>query len=124
MEKNKKVLIIDDEASIRRVMALKLKNHGYQVITAVNGEEGLQLIQNQKPQVVITDLNMPKLDGKTLCEKAGALKKDHEFLTIIITGQIPTDELRWIKDMENTRFMPKPVSPSQLLNCIDQYFDN
>jgi two-component system alkaline phosphatase synthesis response regulator PhoP len=124
LEKNKRVLIIDDEASVRRVMALKLENHGYQVITAANGQEGLQLILNQKPHVVITDLNMPKLDGKALCEKANNLKKNRDFLTIVITAQIPTDELSWINDLEKAQFMSKPVSPTQVLNCIDHYFNN
>ena len=121
---NRKVLIIDDEAAIRRVVALKLENHGYQVITATNGEEGLALIESQKPQVVITDLNMPKLNGKALCEKTKGLKKEYNFLTIIITCEIPSAKHRWIDDMENTQFMPKPFSPSQLVNCIEQYFNN
>jgi DNA-binding response OmpR family regulator len=121
---NRKILIIDDEVAIRRVVALKLRNHGYEVITAKNGEEGLELIETQKPQVVITDLNMPKMDGKALCEKSRGLKKDYNFLTIIISCQIPSAEHRWINDMENTQFMPKPFSPSQLVSCIDRYFDN
>lgn len=113
--------MIDDEAHIRRVIELKLKNGGYQVVTARNGEEGLDMIKTQQPDVVISDLNMPKLDGKTLCEQTNNLKKERPFLTIIITARISSDEEDWIKKMDTTLFMEKPFSPSKLLECIDQH---
>ncbi len=79
MENNKKVLVIDDEAQIRRVLELKFKNRGYQVIMAKNGEQGFDIIQKQKPDIVISDINMPIMDGKTLCEKTNGLKKYRPF---------------------------------------------
>ncbi|MCG2776609.1 MAG: response regulator, partial [Desulfobacterales bacterium] len=75
MNKNKKVLIIDDEPYIRRVIELKLKARGYQVITATNGVEGLNCFKKYKPQVVVTDINMPKMDGKVFCELTNEFKK-------------------------------------------------
>jgi len=124
LQSNKKILVIDDEASIRRVIALKLKNCGFRVLTAGNGEEGLRIIQEEKPHVVITDLNMPRLDGKRLCEQTDHLKRDRDFLTIILTARISTDERRWIEKMHQTQFMQKPFSPSKLVDCIEQYFGN
>ncbi len=122
MNKNKKVLIIDDEPYIRRVIELKLKNSGYQVITASNGVEGLNCFKKYKPQVVVTDINMPKLDGKAFCELTNEFKKKRPFLTIIMSCSIPLDGLQWIDKMQGTRFFEKPFSPSKLLDCIDQYF--
>ena len=122
LENNKRVLVIDDEAHIRRVIELKFKNQGYQVITATNGEEGLDLIKSQQPHVVITDIMMPKLDGKALCEQTNGLKKKRPFLTLIITCRISFDERSWIRNMQDTLFMEKPFSPSRLLECIDRYF--
>ena len=121
MANNKKVLVIDDEAHIRRVIELKLKTRGYEVVMAKDGSEGLDMIKTQQPDVVISDLNMPKLDGKTLCEQTNALKKERPFLTIIITCRISSDEEDWIKKMDTTLFMEKPFSPSKLLECIDQH---
>ena len=80
MENNKRVLVIDDEAHIRRVIELKFKNQGYRVTTATNGEEGLDIIQTEQPDVVITDIMMPKMDGKSLCEQVNDLKKKRPFL--------------------------------------------
>jgi CheY-like chemotaxis protein len=119
---NKTILVCDDEAHIRRVVELKLKSRGYKVLTAINGEEGLNIIKNEKPDAVISDINMPKMDGKTLCELTDPLKKDRPFLTIIITARISPDDQDWVGRMQDTQFMEKPFSPSKLLESIDKYF--
>ena len=124
MANSKKVLIIDDEAHIRRVIELKLKSKGYQVLMAQDGEEGLHMIKEQKPDIVITDLNMPRLDGKTLCEQTHELKKEQPFLTIVITARIRTDEDIWLDKMDDTLFMEKPFSPSKLVEHIDNHFES
>jgi DNA-binding response OmpR family regulator len=53
---------------IRRVVELKLRKRGYDVLMAMNGEEGLHLIESEQPDAVVTDIMMPKLDGKNLCK--------------------------------------------------------
>lgn len=118
----RKILIVDDEVHIRRIVELKMKNAGYDVIAASNGEEGYRLIHAEKPDIVITDINMPKMDGKTLCEKTNELKEQRPFLTIIITARILPDEQEWVTTMRDTIFMEKPFSPAKLLECIDSYF--
>jgi DNA-binding response OmpR family regulator len=122
LRSKKKVLIIDDEPHIRRVIELKLKQRGYQVFEAKDGEEGLELIHRLRPDAVITDIMMPKLDGKALCEQTNGLKKKRPFLTLIITCRISFDERSWVSKMQDTLFMEKPFSPSRLLECIDRYF--
>lgn len=121
MEVNKKVLIVDDEAPIRRVLEFKLKNSGYQVLIAKNGAQGLELIKTQQPDAVITDIMMPEMDGKQLCEQSNGLKKERPFLTIVVTCRIAQDEQQWINQMQDTLFMGKPFSPARLVECIDQY---
>lgn len=121
MAKNKKILIIDDEAYIRRVLELKLKNRGYEVLTAANGEEGFSAIESQQPEVVISDIMMPKLDGKTLCEKTNPIKKKRRFLTIIVTARINPEERDWIAQMQDTIFMEKPFSPNKIVDAIEKY---
>jgi DNA-binding response OmpR family regulator len=113
---------VDDEAAIVRVIELKLKNHGYQVLKANNGEDGLRLIHAEQPNAVITDIMMPGLDGRALCEQTNALKKEHPFLTIIITCRISPDDRSWVRELDDTLFMEKPFSPSRLLECVDDYF--
>ena len=124
MENRHKILIVDDEISIRRVIELNMKNRGYHVITASNGEEGLKKIYTEKPDAVVTDINMPEMDGKSLCEQSDPLKAKRSFLTIVLTARISPDERRWIEKMRETRLMQKPFSPSRLVEQIDQYFHN
>jgi DNA-binding response OmpR family regulator len=121
---NKKILIIDDEAPIRRVLEIKLKNRGYQVITAKNGVEGFESIKTQQPDAVITDIMMPEMDGKTLCQLANSIKEKRSFLTIVTTCRIYADELKWINALQDTVFMEKPFSPARVLEFVDEYFRN
>ena len=122
MGKNKKVLVIDDDAQIRRVVELKLRKRGYDVLMAMNGEEGLHLIESERPDAVVTDIMMPKLDGETLCKQTNHLKKQRPFLTIVMTNRISPDDRTWVKAMQDTELMEKPFSPTRLLGCIDEYF--
>jgi CheY-like chemotaxis protein len=121
LEANKKVLIVEDEAPIRRVLEFKLKNSGYQVLIAKNGAQGLELIKTHQPDAVITDIMMPEMDGQQLCEQSNALKRDRPFLTIVVTCRIAQDEQQWINQLQDTLFMEKPFSPARLVECIDQY---
>ncbi|HLA28404.1 MAG TPA: response regulator [Syntrophales bacterium] len=122
MEKRKRVLVVDDEAPVRRVLELKLKNGGYDVLLADNGEDALKIIESEKPDAVVTDINMPRMNGKELCGKTNDLKRERPFLTIIMTARIFPDEEQWIAGMLDTLFMEKPFSPSYILESIDQYF--
>jgi len=122
LEINKKILVIDDEVHIRRVIEIKLKNRGYQVITAKNGLDGFELIKTQKPDAVITDINMPGMDGESLCRLSDPIKKERPFLTIVMTARISPEEQDWISKLTDTQFMEKPFSPAKLLEAINKYF--
>jgi DNA-binding response OmpR family regulator len=117
----KVVLIIDDDVYIRRVIELKLRRNGYRVVTAENGAEGINLIHSLKPDVVITDLNMPGMDGETVCRMANPLKKERGFLTIVLSARIRSEDRTWLAEMDNTQFIEKPFSPSRLLAAVNQY---
>ena len=123
MDKKKTILIIDDDVHIRRILEIKIKLSGYDTLTAKNGKQGLEIIKNQKPDAVISDLNMPRLDGKELCIMTNPLKKDRPFFTIIITARIDPHEQKWIDEMQDTIFMEKPFSPSKIIEALAQYFE-
>lgn len=121
MKTSRKVLVVDDEAHIRRVIGIKLKKRQYQVLLAKNGQEGLDIIETQQPDVVVLDINMPVMDGKTLCERTNMLKKERPFLTIIITARILPEDRKWVDSMQDTLFLEKPFSPSEMMKLIGQY---
>ena len=118
------VLVIDDDPHIRRIIQLKLKKAGYHVLMARNGEEGLELIRSERPDAVVTDINMPKLDGRTLCRMTDQLKAERPFLTVVMTARISSDEREWVAELTDTQFLEKPFSPARLLATINHYFEN
>lgn len=121
MENNKKILIVDDEAYIRRILQVKLNKHGYQVMLAKNGQEGFDIIRKHKPIIVIADINMPVMDGKTLCLITNRIKQERPFLTIIVTARIDPVDRDWTSEMQDTLFMEKPFSPARIVEAIEQY---
>lgn len=121
MDSNKTVLIVDDDVYIRRILEIKLKTRGFTILTAPNGVEGLALLQEQRPDVLIVDINMPKLDGKELCLVSEPMKKAHPFLTIVITARINPEEKVWITKLQEILFMEKPFSPSRIVDAIEAY---
>ena len=118
----KTVLVVDDEVHIRRVLDLKLQFNGYHVITATNGREALKIINTSVPDAVITDINMPDMDGKQLCLEIDGLKDHKRFLTIVITARISTDEEEWIRPLRDVLFVEKPFSPTKIVENLNHYF--
>ncbi|MGD8834408.1 MAG: response regulator [Desulfobacteraceae bacterium] len=123
MKTNNKVLVVDDESHIRRVIEVKLKKYGFDVIYAPNGSEGLKVLEKEKPSVMITDINMPVMDGRELCEKSDSYKNDWSFLTVIITARINPEDRTWVSEMTDTIFLEKPFSTSVLKDKIETYLE-
>ena len=65
----KKILLVDDEEGIRKVLGISLADGGYEVMTAENGEQALEIFRNTLPPIVLTDIKMPGMDGITLLRK-------------------------------------------------------
>ncbi len=124
MKKTTKILIVDDEAYIRRVLELKLKNKGYDVITAINGAEGLEKFNLYHPDVVITDIKMPGIDGQVLCEQIKSSNGNKPYLIIIITCSVSDKNMQWINSMGDTLLLEKPFSPSRVLETVENYIES
>lgn len=118
----KKVLIVDDEPQIVRVLKLKLENAGYEVLTAVNGIDGLEQFVKKKPGIVITDINMPYIDGRELCNMIETREDKDPYFVIVMTSSVDDALHRWAKEMSNIHFIEKPFSPAHILNVINEYF--
>ena len=121
MESPAKILIVDDEAYIRRVVEIKLANKGYEVITASDGEEGLEKFKACDPDIVITDIKMPKMDGRALYEEIKNLKNERLCLVVIITCSVSEARIEWLDKMNDTLLFEKPFSPSKLLEAVDAF---
>lgn len=121
MNSSKTVLVVDDHVHIRRLAELALRKSGYKVILACDGEEGLALIHSQSPDVVITDINMPRLDGVELCRQSDVIKTERSFLTVVVTARIAAGENIWIEGLRDTVLMEKPFSPINMIQIVNEY---
>ncbi len=116
------ILIVDDEPFNHRVLKLKFENAGYKVVAASNGLDGLNKFKTESPDVVITDINMPVMDGREMCSSLREIGCGRQFLTIVVTSLVDKAERQWVNDLENTICIEKPVSPNNLLATVEDYF--
>jgi DNA-binding response OmpR family regulator len=109
-----KILIAEDSATIRRLVAARLAADGYDVVEAGDGEEALNLARSSGPDLVILDKVMPKLDG---FEVVRALRGDPEtnaLPIVMLTGSTDEDDVLGGLGLGVDEYMPKPFSPREL----------
>ncbi|MBF0508033.1 MAG: response regulator [Deltaproteobacteria bacterium] len=107
-----KVLLIDDDDSIRKVLSITLRDAGYQVWEAPNGEAGLEVFLAVRPDIVLTDLKMPGLDGIAVLQQIKSLDSDKEV--IVITAHVEIDTAIQALQLGASDFIMKPVSDMAL----------
>jgi len=106
-----KILVVDDEASIRRILETRLKMVGYEVVTAADGEEALELFAKFNPDLVILDVMMPKLDGYGVTRE---IRKTSEIPIIILTALGDVSERITGLELGADDYVIKPFSPKEL----------
>jgi two-component system, chemotaxis family, chemotaxis protein CheY len=114
----KLIMTADDSASVRQMVAFTLKQNGYEVIEAVDGQDALQKLSAKKVDMLLTDLNMPKLDGIGLIKgvRASALNK---FIPIVmLTTESQDSKKAEGKSAGATGWIVKPFKPEQLIAVI------
>jgi len=107
-----KLLIIDDEEGIRKLLALSLESDGYEVSTAANGEEGIEIFKSESPAVVLTDIKMPGIDGIEVLKQVKELSPETEV--IMITGHGDMDLAIEALKLEASDFLNKPIKDEAL----------
>ena len=113
-----KVLVADDELHIIHVVAIKLRNNGYEVITASNGAEAYELACQERPDIVVTDYQMPLMTGIELIEKMLGDDRTRNTPVILLTARsfAITEEMQQSLGVSNC--LSKPFSPKELLKTI------
>ena len=118
----KRILLVDDEPHVMRITRLALENSGYRVDEAANGLQALEYFQDHHPDVMITDIDMPRMNGYDLCMKIKENMPDRRFRIYVLTSRAE-DEYRDLSTVvDDLKFIEKPVSVRQLLASLDEYF--
>jgi two-component system alkaline phosphatase synthesis response regulator PhoP len=115
----KKVLIVDDEVHIVHVVAIKLRNNGYEVMSAGNGADAYELVCKDKPDVIVTDFQMPVMTGLEFVEKLRGSKDTRDIPVIMLTARGFAIEDDQKQDLSISEFLSKPFSPKELLRSIE-----
>jgi len=116
---DKKVLVVDDEIHIIHVVTIKLRNNGYEVISADNGAEAFELAQREKPDIIVTDFQMPAMTGLELVKKLRQFEETKDIPVIMLTARsfaIPEEQQ---EDLRISGCLSKPFSPKELLGNIE-----
>ena len=112
METHKgKILVVDDEASIRRILSTRLSMIGYDIVTASDGEEALEIFRQEAPDLVVLDVMMPKLDGYGVCQE---LRKESDVPIIMLTALGDVADRITGLELGADDYMVKPFSPKEL----------
>jgi CheY-like chemotaxis protein len=116
----KKILVADDESHILHVVSLKLRNAGFEVLTASDGQEALELAQAQRPDLLITDYHMPQLSGLELCQKLKQDSATARIPTIMLTARGYQLDPKDTQGSGILRMISKPFSPRHLLEAVNE----
>lgn len=115
----KKILVVDDEIHIVQIVKFNLeKRGGYEVITAKNGEEGFEMAKSEKPDLILSDVMMPKMSGFQFCE---AVKKEESIKAtpfIILTAKGQENDIKTGESLGADDYITKPFSPKALLEKV------
>jgi len=115
----KTVLVVDDEIHIVHVVTIKLRNNGYEVITALNGAEALELARAEKPDIIVTDYQMPVMSGIELIEKLRDNEQTKNIPVIMLTARNFAVEDEQKQRLNINQCLSKPFSPKELLRDIE-----
>jgi CheY-like chemotaxis protein len=118
----KRILIVDDEANVTRVLKLMLERAGHAVRTAPDGEAGLASVLAEPPDAVITDIQMPRMDGRQLVRAIHERLPGRRFPIFVMTSMTAREEREWVSKIARVEFLEKPVSPRQLVGRLAQSF--
>lgn len=116
----KTILIVDDSASLRTVVKMALTGAGYEVIEAGDGNAALKLLDGRDINMIITDINMPGMNGLDFCRQA-KMNSMYKFTPILmLTTESSTVKKDIAKAAGASAWMTKPFSPAQLLNAVQK----
>ncbi len=112
------ILAVDDSASMRQMVTFTLKGAGYEVIEAVDGVDALNKAKGKKVNMVLTDVNMPNMDGITLIRELRKLPEYKFTPMLMLTTESAADKKAQGKAAGATGWLVKPFNPDQLLGTI------
>ena len=112
------ILVVDDSSTIRFMVSVTLKRAGYNVIEAADGIEAINIAKNESVNLVLTDVNMPNMDGITLVKELRALPSYKFTPMLVLAGESTDDQKAECKAAGVVGWLIKPFRPEKLLDTV------
>jgi len=120
---NKKILIVDDERDIVKVLTLRLRSNGYDVVTAFDGSQALFMAHKENPDLILLDIRMPAGDGFSVAERLRQSEMTHTIPIIFLTGSPEKNSEERAQGLGARFYIKKPYDPEELLDAILRALD-
>ena len=114
----KTILTVDDSRTMRDMLLMTLVDAGYEVVQAEDGEDGLAKLGDRRPDAIITDINMPKLDGFGFIEAVRADPANSSLPILVLTTESEMDRKERARAAGATGWIVKPFNPTKLLDAL------
>jgi|FLYN01.1.fsa_nt_gi DNA-binding response OmpR family regulator len=112
------ILLVEDSIPLLRNAAFLLEIAGYRVMTATNGQEGMDSLLRQRPDLIISDIEMPQMDGYQFLQKVRADRRWRSIPFILVSSKYELDDLMYGLDLGADDYLPKPYDIYDLLDAI------
>jgi DNA-binding response OmpR family regulator len=116
----KRILVVDDEAALVEMLAMRLEANDYIVLTAGDGQEGLEKARKEFPDLIILDLMLPKMDGYKVCRMLKFDEKFKKIPIILFTARAQESDVRLGEEVGADAYLTKPFEPVILLAKIKE----
>lgn len=117
----KKVLIIEDNKNIIKVISMLLKNNGFDVKVEKDGVNGVETALDWDPDLILLDIKLPKMNGFLVCETLRDNEKTADVKIIIISAKAEEEDIQRGFELGADEYMTKPINPDELMKVINKY---
>ena len=112
------VLTVDDSRTMREMLSLALRDAGYRVVQAEDGVHGLEVLAAEKPDVIVTDINMPRMDGFGFIEEVRSDDRHRAIPILVLTTESDAEKKARARNAGATGWIVKPFNPDKLLDAV------
>jgi len=117
---SKTILVVDDSATLRQVVSISLTGAGYNVIEAFDGKDGLDKLSGEKIHLIISDVNMPNMDGLSMVKEIKGMPAYKFTPIIMLTTEAQAEMKQRGKEVGAKAWMVKPFKPDQMLDAVSK----
>ena len=116
-----KVLVVDDEEYIQHILNFSFGAEGYEVITAADGEEAVNIARSERPDIIVLDIMMPKMDGYEACKQIKADPQTQNIPVILLTAKGREVDRKLGAEAGADDYVVKPFSPGRLIERVEGF---